>query len=426
MIDSTTQIDDFVYILKISYRGSRDMLPGIDSVLLGNLQSKGGRGKMKRVMVLSLVLMFVFGLAAWGTGKSESATPSRQSANWKIGVMTSSVSQGEELFRTAERLIAKYPNNLIVKTFPDNFTTEQETTISTALSIVSDPNVKVMIFCQGLIGTLAACQKIKEIRPEVVILCGSFNESVASLTKYTDVFYREDMPAMGKQIVEIARNTGCTTIVHYSFPRHLANAPMAQRLRIIKDEAPKVGIQVVELMTPDPTSDAGVSGTQQFVLADVPRQIQKYGPKTMFFGTNTAQLEPMIKAVVAGKAYYYPSVQSVFTGYTGALGLSIPPERKFDVKYYVEQVKQKLAAAGCTGHMGAWVVPFEMFELEGGFLYAKAYCEGKTGGKRFDIEVFKASLSEAAGGKPVFFTNVVDAGVTYDNGLFVSLPYETF
>ena len=364
--------------------------------------------------------------AAEVTGAEEGATEAAVSADWKIGVMTSSVSQGEELFRTAQRLLEEYPDNLIVKTFPDNFTTEQETTISTALSIVSDPDVKVMIFCQGLIGTAAACQKIHEIRPDVVIICGSFNESTATLAEFCDVFYREDMPAMGRQIVEIADEAGCETIVHYSFPRHLANAPMAQRLQIIKDESAKVGIEVVEISTPDPTSDAGTSGTQQFVLEDVPRQIETYGANTMFFGTNTAQLEPMIKGCVDGKAYYYPSVQSVFTGYTGALGLSIPEEHKFDKDYYVEQIKEKLAEADCTGHMGAWVVPFEAFELEGAFLYAKAYCEGKTNGERFDMDIFKECLSEAAGGEEVYFSNITEGDVTYDNGLFISLPYEVF
>lgn len=404
---------------------------------------------MKKIIALLLVLTLSFGTTACATntapGSDEKGTTasadskaasdanitavsetSADTAAWKIGIMTSSVSQGEELFRTAQRLLEQYPDNLIVKTFPDNFTTEQETTISTALSIVSDPDVKVMIFCQGLIGTAAACQKIHEIRPDVVILCGSFNESTATLSEFCDIFYREDMPAMGRQIVEVAADAECKTIVHYSFPRHLANAPMAQRLQIIKDEAAKAGIEVVEIATPDPTSDAGTSGTQQFVLEDVPRQIEKYGPNTMFFGTNTAQLEPMIKGCVDGKAYYYPSVQSVFTGYTGALGLSIPEEHKFDKDFYVEQIKEKLAEAGCTGHMGAWVVPFEAFELEGAFLYAKAYCEGKTNGERFNLKVFKDCLSQAAGGEEVYFSNITDGDITYDNGLFVSLPYEIF
>jgi len=346
---------------------------------------------------------------------------------WKIGIMTSSVSQGEEQWRAAERIVEQYGSDrVILQAFPDNFTTEQETTISTALSIVSDPDVKVMIFGKSLIGTTAACQKIREVRPDVVIICGSFNEAAASMSKYCDVFYREDMPAMGKQIVEIAQQTGCKTIVHYSFPRHLANANMAQRLQIIKDLSAKAGIAVVEVSTPDPSSDAGTAGTQQFVLEDVPREIEKYGSDTMFFGTNTAQLEPMIKACVQGKAYYYPSVQSVFTGYTGALGLSIPNDHKFDAGYYVEAIKEKLAGADCKGHMGAWVVPFEAFELDGAMNYAVKYCKGETKGVKFDPEIFKKALGEAANGQKPTFSNVTEGEVTYDNGLFIALPYEVF
>lgn len=397
--------------------------------------------KLRSVLALLMALMLLVSAVGCGSSSSSSeksttstnetvsneTTTEEVEETWKIGIMTSSVSQGEEQWRAAERIIEQYGSDrVILQAFPDNFTTEQETTISTALSIVSDPDVKVMIFGKSLIGTTAACQKIREVRPDVVIIAGSFNEAAASMSEYCDVFYREDMPAMGKQIVEIAKQAGCGTIVHYSFPRHLANANMAQRLQIIKDLSAKAGIKVVEVSTPDPSSDAGTAGTQQFVLEDVPREIEKYGSNTMFFGTNTAQLEPMIKACAQGKAYYYPSVQSVFTGYTGALGLSIPNDHKFDAEYYVEEIKKKLAEAGCEGHMGAWVVPFEAFELDGAMNYAVKYCKGETNGVKFDPEIFKKALSEAANGKEPTFSNVTEGETTYDNGLFIALPYEVF
>lgn len=401
---------------------------------------------MKKLIALLLVAILSFSLVACTTPESPAAAPEEPAGTvaeepaaetaapepepeepWKIGIMTSSVSQGEESYRCAQRLVQTYgEEHIIVKLFPDNFTTEQETTLSTALSMAADPDVKVIIFCQGLIGTAAACQKIRETRPDIVIIIGSYNEAVATLTECCDIFYREDMNAMGKQMVQRAVETGCKTIVHYSFPRHLANAPMAQRLELVKELAAEAGIQVVEVTTPDPTSDAGTAGTQQFVLEDVPREIEKYGPNTMFFGTNTAQLEPMVKACVEGGAYYYPSVESVFTAFAGALGLSIPEESQWDVSYYVTAIKEKLAAEGLEGHMGCWLVPVETFWMESACLYGVRYCEGETNGVKMDFDVFFDCMKEAAGGKEVTYRNITEGDIVYENGFFIAQAYEIF
>lgn len=401
---------------------------------------------MKKFVALMLTIVMMFGLVACSNSPATTPEVSSETSSesqsekapekapeavseeepWKIGIMTSSVSQGEESFRCAEKIVAEYgEEHVVVKLFPDNFTTEQETTISNAMSLASDPDMKVIIFCQGLIGTAAACQKIKEARPDIVIIIGSYNEAVETLTECCDIFYREDMNAMGEQLVARAIETGCDTIVHYSFPRHLANAPMAQRLELMKELAKEAGIEVVEIATPDPSSD-GAASTQQFVLEDVPRQIERYGANTMFFGTNTAQLEPMIKACVEGKAYYYPSVESVFTAYPAALGLSVPAESQWDVDYYVNAIKEKLVEAECEGHMGCWLVPVESFWMNSAALYAVKYCQGETNGVKMDYDLFFKCMTEAAGGKEISYRNITEGDVTYENGFFIAESYEIF
>ena len=77
---------------------------------------------------------------------------------------------------------------------------------------------------------------------------------------------------------------------------------------------------------PDPQSDAGTAGTQQFVIEDVPKEIEKYGEKTAFFDTNTMSTPAVIKALYDAGAgiYMNPSQSSPFCGYAEALGLSVP------------------------------------------------------------------------------------------------------
>ncbi|MTI94744.1 MAG: DUF3798 domain-containing protein [Firmicutes bacterium] len=54
----------------------------------------------------------------------------------------------------------------------------------------------------------------------------------------------------------------------------------------MRQKAEKLGLTFLEVEAPDPVEDAGVAGTQQFILSDVPEKLAQYGPNTAFFGTN--------------------------------------------------------------------------------------------------------------------------------------------
>ena len=120
----------------------------------------------------------------------------------------------------------------------------------------------------------------------------------------------------------------------------------------MKDRCAELGLTLVETTTPDPMSDAGTSGTQQFILEDVPRAVDQYGTETAFFGTNTAQQEPMIKCVVDTKSYFtYPSDPSPFVGFPAALGIEVPEDKLYDTEYMMNAISEKLAEADMSGHM---------------------------------------------------------------------------
>ena len=87
------------------------------------------------------------GTTAAGESKTEETTA--EAADYKIGIMTTTVSQSEESYRAAEKLEKEHPGKIVLATFPDEFATEQETTISTALSLASDPDIKAIIFSQA-------------------------------------------------------------------------------------------------------------------------------------------------------------------------------------------------------------------------------------------------------------------------------------
>ena len=79
---------------------------------------------------------------ASGSGGSSTGT---ETSNYKIGIITGTVSQGDEQITQANRMKEKYGDMIVTATYPDNFATETETVISNAVAMASDPEVKAIV-----------------------------------------------------------------------------------------------------------------------------------------------------------------------------------------------------------------------------------------------------------------------------------------
>jgi hypothetical protein len=386
----------------------------------------------KRILALLMLVVMVFGLAACGPKETPAATggetpAASETPSYKIGIMTGTVSQGEEEYRAAEKMKAKYGDMIILSTYPDNFMKETETTIANVLSMASDPDVKAIVIVQAVPGTSAAIDKVREIRDDILIIAGVPGEDPDMIASKADVVFQADELGMGYSIIEQAQKMGATTFVHYSFPRHMSYQLLAMRRDIFKSECERVGMEFVDATAPDPTGDAGVPGAQQFILEDVPRKIAEYGVTTAFFSTNCSMQEPLIKATLEGGALYpQQCCPSPYHGYPGALGIEIPEDKKGDIDFLVSEITAKIAAAGGTGRFSTWPIPINMMFVEGGVEYAIAYLDGKTSGA-----VDKAKVEEifsTISGSPISletFTNE-STGNTFENFFMVLSDYITF
>ena len=111
------------------------------------------------------------GTEAGGDSAGEEAKDSAGSESYKIGLMISPLATREEYYRTAEMLVEQYgADKFVMDVYPEDPQNEQEVTISKALNIAMDPEVKALIFDSADIGTIAAVNKIKEERPDLKIL----------------------------------------------------------------------------------------------------------------------------------------------------------------------------------------------------------------------------------------------------------------
>ena len=121
---------------------------------------------MKKLFALLMAVLMVLSLANIALADDAPA--------YKIAIMTGTTSQGEEEVYAATSLLEKYPNIVVHDTYPDNFSSEVETTISKLIAFASDPDVKAIIFVQAVQGATAAFTQIaKEMgRDDILLIAG--------------------------------------------------------------------------------------------------------------------------------------------------------------------------------------------------------------------------------------------------------------
>lgn len=202
--------------------------------------------------------------------------------------------------------------------------------------MASDPAVKAIVWCQAVPGTAAAIDKVRETRPDMIFIAGTPGEDPGVINPKADIVLQVDEPGCGVVIPPQAKAQGAKTLIHYSFPRHMSYALIVARHENMKKYCAENGIELVDVTAPDPTGDSGITGAQQFILEDVPRQIEKYGKDTVFFTTNCGMQEPLIRSVFEnGAIYSLQCCPSPFHAFPAALNIDMSGHEA-DVTYMME------------------------------------------------------------------------------------------
>lgn len=288
------------------------------------------------------------------SGRAVAAEPT-----YHIGVCTGTVSQGEDEFRSAEELTRRYGDadrGGMIKhiTYPDNFSSEQETAISQIVSFADDPLMKAVIVNQGIPGTTEAFRRIREARPDILLFVATIQEEPRMIASAADLIAHSENVGRGYLMVHTAHELGCTDYVFISFPRHMSSQLASQRAAVMEEACNELGMKYHFESAPDPISDVGLPGAQQFILEHVPQWVRKYGPKTAFYCTNDGETEPLLKRIAEGEGYFIEAdLPSPLMGYPGALGLNLA-DVAGDFPAILKRVEEAVIAKGGSGRMGTW------------------------------------------------------------------------
>lgn len=345
---------------------------------------------MKRFISLVLVLCLVLSIVGCSTPASGPA------GKGKVAIITNTLSQNEEEYRSAEQMKEKYGDRIVHELWPDNFMAEQEQMVSIVAKIASDPDIKALIINQAVPGTNAAVDKLLETRDDMFIVYCTPQENPPDVATRANLILQPDELKMGDNIPIQAKKLGAKTIVHYSFPRHMSQVLLSSRRALMKDMSKEIGIEFVDATAPDPTGDQGVTGAQQFILEDVPKMIAKYGKDTAFFSTNCSMQIPLIKATLDGGGIYpQPCCPSPYHGYPAALGIESTGYSADSMKNVIAETTRILTEKGAIGRFSTWPVPVAMMFTVSGTEYALKWIDGEVG-KELDVKVLENLMADYA------------------------------
>ena len=369
---------------------------------------------MKKILCLLLTIAIVLGL----TGCGSSGTTSSDSENdFAIAIVTGTVSQSEDDRRGAEALQKKYgEDKVLLATYPDNFTEEYDTTVQTIVNFADNKSVKAIVVNQGVPGTSEAFQKVKELRPDIICLAGEAHEDLPVIGSVADVVVNNDFVSRGYLMIHTAKELGCDTFVHVSFPRHLSYETMSRRVAIMKEASNELGIKFVMETAPDPTdtSAGGMDGAVAFMKENTPKWIEKYGQNTAFFCTNDGETAPMLAALFDKGGYFIEAdLPSPLMGYPEALGGVDTTAEAGDFDAILKKIESEVIAQGGEGKFGTWACSWGYTLSYGLGQYAINILEGKA--KLQDANDISVAFKEVSGVDWAGSSYIDATGVKWDS-----------
>jgi hypothetical protein len=337
---------------------------------------------MKKTGFLAVAFLLCWAMVFTGCRKKE-AVQQPAAVQYHIGIATETVSQAEDDFRGAEELIKRYgavsQGGMIQHvTYPDSFMDQMEVTISQIAGLASDPLMKAIVVMNSVPGTAEAFRRVRETRPDIMLFAGEPHEDPLVIQQAADLAISCDFVNRGYTIPWAAKQLGADTFVHISFPRHMSYESLGLRRQIFEAACNDLGIRFVFVTAPDPTSDVGVAGAQQYILEQTPQWINQYGKNTVFFCTNDAHTEPLLRQLIEyGGMFVEADLPSPLMGYPGALGIDLSAEAG-NFPAILRKVEDAVVARGGAGKFGTWAFSYGFSVTAGLGEFARRIMDGSA------------------------------------------------
>jgi hypothetical protein len=302
---------------------------------------------------------------------------------FSIAIVTGDMDQGAEDVIGAQEMIRRYGSadsgGLIKHVIYPNESLEEPKAVSDLIAgLADDPLIRVIVVNQAVQGTAEGFRRAKAKRPEILCLAGEPHEPPDVISQISELTVHSDFISRGYLIPYAAKSLGADSLVHVSFDRHMANETMKLRSLIMKEACRDLGLKYFEEKAPDPAGGAGVDGARDFIVRHYPQWVKKYGTKAVFFPTNDAHTEPLLKQMALYGGYFIEAdIPSTLLGYPGAFNVNIEPHLG-QWNQILEIVENAVVESGGSGRMGVWAYPLGFTQTAGLVEFGKLLVEERA------------------------------------------------
>lgn len=352
---------------------------------------------------------------------------SNEENSFRIGILTGEKHQNADEYLAAKEIQDLYgETHVVIDTYPEDFIDDADLTVDRIIAMARDPELKALIICQGVKGTNEAIRKVKQFRDDILFIVGIPGEDPYEVAELADIVIEADKVGMGKEMALQAKRMGAKTFVHYSFPRHLENPLIQARRDELKHHCEENGITFLDRECIDPLEVDYSRKANDFIKDDVAAMVEKHGKDTAFFATNCYLQVPLIQAVLDRKAIYpQPCCPSPYHGFTQALGIDINNEHMGNVSNTINEITNRVHAAGCQGRVSTWPLSLNQIAIHAGSKYGIMYAKGKLN-QKFDPLVFESIMRSSAKIRINISNLHDDDGNKIENYFLILVDYLTF
>ncbi|MCC0634279.1 DUF3798 domain-containing protein [Clostridioides sp. ZZV15-6388] len=332
---------------------------------------------LKKITAFMLSICLIIGLTGCSlvTGKNDKE---KIIDDFKVAVVTQPLSENKVQYNIVEDLAKEYKEanetdkekdgearvERTIKhvVLPENFTSNIDKSINEIVKLTDDEEIQAIVVSTDQVGLLPALQKVKEKRPEIITISAPMGEDKNQLSQYVDVNLGIDTEERGKLLVERSKEMGAKAFIHYASKDDLKDADIAKRLEKIKETCRNLGMQFVQVNTPNVNTEEDKGKMKQFLNEDIDKQVKKYGKDVNVFGVNEYMDEVILtKALELKYIVAEQSNPSPVETYPSVMGFKISKKDAQNYDKINDVISEKAKAAGMSNRLGGYPMPMDAF-----------------------------------------------------------------
>jgi DNA-binding LacI/PurR family transcriptional regulator len=300
-----------------------------------------------------------------------------------IGLVTSSGALGEDELLAVRQMESLYGlagqgGRIRHAVFPENYLEDLETAVSRITDLAADPLMRVIIVNEAVPGTAEAFRLIRSKRPEIFLLAAESHEDFQLISETADLAVSSDFMARAYLIPRTVQKLGAETFVHISFPRHMISEAGSRKRAAMEEACQELGLKFVYENSPDPLAAEGLQGARDFISENVPKWLEKYGPKTAFYTTSPAQTAPLISRIVELGGYFAEADDSSpLLGYPEALAQDVG-SLGGDWTAVLDRLEKTAVRLGAGGRLGTWTASMSFSHTAGLVEFGRMLAAGQV------------------------------------------------